>query len=398
VLLATCDHFGHGMFAIVQRVLNQIHYARRFHLEPAVFLGETTFMEPQACELGPNPYHFAPAGDNVWEYWFLQPGHFRIGATHVRGLPVQSLQVVSVDAVAEDPIRTYGGTRESRLHGMQAAHRLLGPNGSALIRPEVLARAASLFAPWRARSSHIIGIHLRGTDKLVRPKVPPEAYFPLLDAYLSQHPSALIMLATDDRKYARRLEQRYPLGVRMVSRGMGYESAAWGGAADPVSLLRERESGMRVRQRAQGLVAKGWGRGTRGHGTRGHGIPLSASPQMWRQSGYQKGLEVLLDALLLSKCDYLLITASAVSEFALWISPHLWRRHLDLQATDRFQMQILPSWTRHVPGARNPSRRRQALAAAFCQALDEACANDSLIRGHNHRLYERRFCSRCKQQ
>ena len=82
----------------------------------------------------------------------------------------------------------------------------------------------------------------------------------------------------------------------------------------------------------------------------------------------------------------------------MWISPHLWRRHLDLQATDRFKTQTLPTWTRHVRGARDPSKRRLALAAAFCQALDEGCANDSLIRGYHRRLYERKFCSRCERQ
>lgn len=55
VLLATSDHFGHGVFALVQRVLNQIHLGRSLGLEVAVFLGERTFMEPQACEYGVNP-------------------------------------------------------------------------------------------------------------------------------------------------------------------------------------------------------------------------------------------------------------------------------------------------------------------------------------------------------
>lgn len=54
VLLATSDHFGHGLFAMVQRVLNQIHLARREGLEPAVFLGERTFMEPQVGPLHPS--------------------------------------------------------------------------------------------------------------------------------------------------------------------------------------------------------------------------------------------------------------------------------------------------------------------------------------------------------
>ena len=57
----------------------------------------------------------------------------------------------------------------------------------------------------------------------------------------------------------------------------------------------------------------------------------------------RKGVEVILDALLLSKCDYVLISASGVAEFALWVSPHLWTHHLDLQAVDRFALQALPA-------------------------------------------------------
>ena len=33
VLLATSDHFGHGVFALVQRVLNQVHLARRLRFD-----------------------------------------------------------------------------------------------------------------------------------------------------------------------------------------------------------------------------------------------------------------------------------------------------------------------------------------------------------------------------
>ena len=54
VLLATSDHFGHGLFAMVQRVLNQIHLALEHGLEPAVFLGERTFM--CATSLGPSAH------------------------------------------------------------------------------------------------------------------------------------------------------------------------------------------------------------------------------------------------------------------------------------------------------------------------------------------------------
>ena len=53
---------------------------------------------------------------------------------------------------------------------------------------------------------------------------------------------------------------------------------------------------------------------------------------------YEKGEDVLVDALLLSKADFLLKTASGVAEFAMWAAPALGARYLDLQYTDRFRL------------------------------------------------------------
>eukprot|EP00966_Prymnesium_polylepis_P036076 836751-Prymnesium_polylepis.1 len=84
-----------------------------------------------------------------------------------------------------------------------AAHRLFA-NGS-LVRPPLRARADRAFAPWRAVSGHVLGVHLRGTDKVVQKKVPPEAYFPFVDAWIEAHDDALVFVATDDRAYLRRM-------------------------------------------------------------------------------------------------------------------------------------------------------------------------------------------------
>ena len=46
-------------------------------------------------------------------------------------------------------------------------------------------------------------------------------------------------------------------------------------------------------------------------------------------SAHSRGLEVLLDTLLLSRCDYLLKSASAVSEFAIYFNPALINRSHD---------------------------------------------------------------------
>ena len=40
-------------------------------------------------------------------------------------------------------------------------------------------------------------------------------------------------------------------------------------------------------------------------------------------SPYQKGEDVLIDILLLAKCDYILKGAAAVGEYAMWFNPSL---------------------------------------------------------------------------
>ena len=114
-------------------------------------------------------------------------------------------------------------------------------------------------------------------------------------------------------------------------------------------------------------------------------------------AGYHRGLEVLMDALLLSMCDYVLVTVSAVSEFALWVAPKLWSQHLNLQSTDGFRGQSLPEWIRFVPGASSGQYRR-ALTRVFCDALKYGCSLDrnmALRNVRNARLYSDRHCSKC---
>ena len=83
VLLAVSDNAGHGLFATVERVINQVLYARAKGLEPFVYVGELVFAEGTSCEHGPQPYFDPAQGDNLWEYFFEQPS--------VRGLRLADL-------------------------------------------------------------------------------------------------------------------------------------------------------------------------------------------------------------------------------------------------------------------------------------------------------------------
>ena len=71
VLLVHSDNRGHGLFAMVERVANQILFARSRGLRPYVWIGEYVFAEGHACEHGRVPYYDARAGPNVREYFFV---------------------------------------------------------------------------------------------------------------------------------------------------------------------------------------------------------------------------------------------------------------------------------------------------------------------------------------
>ena len=105
----------------------------------------------------------------------------------------------------------------------------------------------------------MIGLHIRGADKgAARASrsnqriIDPEAYYPEVDDYLQRFPAARIFLATDQQQFLVRVRQRY--GDRLLS----------------------TES-----ERSEGVMA-----------------PF----QIQHGRGYEKGREVLLDCMLLSRC------------------------------------------------------------------------------------------------
>jgi hypothetical protein len=143
----------------------------------------------------------------------------------------------------------------------------------------------------------VLGVHMRGTDKHLRPITPPAAYFPFIDAFIRSREAAgqtvRLVLATDDSSFASETTARY---------------------------------GGRVAQQASVLRAEG-------------------RNAIWRSRGgdaHRRGLEVIVDTLLLSRCDFLLKGASAVSEFALYFAPHLVNRSFDFSIRDNPRPHWMP--------------------------------------------------------
>ena len=317
VLLVTSQHNNHGLFAQVERVLNQLHLAGARGLVPHVFLGRKAFASPTSCEVGENQYFDAAAGPNVWEYYFEPVSSYRGGNASLDGRPVRLLAVSDEDARRhaiwsdKDAVTSYFefNRYDDQLHAVRTRVRRQGArlvNEWLRVRPPLLAEAAALLAPWRRRSSHLLGVHLRGTDKVTHPKVPLQKFFTYIDAYTKRHSDALIVLCTDDQSYHAAVIERYG-AARVVSRGAGYATK---------NVVRDAT------------------------------IP----PQ-------RKGHDAVLDALLLAHTDFLLKGTSSLSEFALWYNPDLITEHLDLQiagaaADAPAYRALVPTW---AGGPREPA-------------------------------------------
>ena len=147
------------------------------------------------------------------------------------------------------------------------------------VQPSIRAAAAAILSEWRQKSTSLLGVHLRGTDKVTHPRVPLERFTEAIDLYLAAHPGALVVLCTDDASYHQQMVRRY--GQRVVSHSPGYATA---------NIVRD--------------------------------------PSIDR---YDKGRSALIDALILAHVDFLLKGTSSLSEFSLWYNPSLIHRHLDLQ-------------------------------------------------------------------
>ena len=355
VLLVVSDHNNHGLFGQVERVLNQLHLAGSRGLTPFVFLGRKVVASPDSCEVGENQYYDPTAGDNVWEYYFEQVSDYRLGMASLQSRPVRLLFAAVHDtrrhAIAHsgDAVASYFEFQryDEALHTIRTRIRHMS---AGLVRRWVRVRASlrqaahALLLPWRKRSSHILGVHFRGTDKVTHPRIPLAVFFTKIDQYLAAHADALVLLCTDDAKDYAAFAARY--GAKLVSRGSGYATR---------NVVRD--------------------------------------PSLPR---FRKGAEALIDALLLAHSDFLLKGTSSLAEFALWYNAHLIDAHLDLQLTGAAlsspaYTSRLPTWfggPRHV--AELSAEDRDAMLRELA-APAAAIAPAALERGQLERRRKRGF-------
>lgn len=280
-----------GFMAQLNGVVIQLQLARRHGLEPIVYLHGRSYMFG-----GQNPYFEAGIGANVWTYYYEPIGPSGDALDEL----IRTGRVFTITTASElfrlfrwDPrswfMYPFGYFRsvENRADGpypsawwatqRQRAGQFFDDGTirfNAAIRGQVDRFVAENFA------SDTLGIQLRGSDKYdfgsgpnLGRKVPPDEYFPHIDRYLATHPEARIFVATDQRQWLRIMDQAYP------GRILSFAEA---------SLSEDDEN----------RIHDGENKALR-------------------------GVEVLVDALLLARCKHLLKCNAAVGEMALVVNPDM---------------------------------------------------------------------------
>lgn len=177
----------------------------------------------------------------------------------------------------------------------EAAHTLM--NRFAEPRPEFLAEAAA-FAADHFVPGKTLGVHVRGTDARRgledRRSISFDIIHEEVAARLHQEPDTRIFLASDEERVVADFRRRYGAAVC-------YRPCA---------------------------------RSTNGESIHGHYDAGVAA------SGFEKGRDVLLDALLLSQVDFLIRTHSAVTTYSLCRNPEL--AYVDLEI--KYLNEVRQGW------------------------------------------------------
>ena len=290
-LVITINHSHAGFFAYVNFALNQLIYAERHGFRPVVYFGRHSGD-------GPNAFYDPRYGENTWDYYFEPVAGLTYAdveakvADHNDPLTSDDLITLSVqelwrihdhepESIFPYPHGIYNDVVDCDAEWYQRqrwkAHQII--QRFVRVKPRILAKVDA-FEREQFADARVLGIHMRGTDKgtayappaLMR-IVKPREYFRHIDAYTKQHGPCKIFVATDQQQFLDRMTARY--GDRILS----YQATRTRGMRN----LFELNDG----------------------------------------NNYRKGEEVLIDCLLLSRCEFLLKCTSAVGEFAMYFIPNL---------------------------------------------------------------------------
>lgn len=309
LFIITINHCNAGFFAHLIFVVNQLIYCERQHYFPIVYFG------PWSLD-GPNPFYDPAYGENIWEYFFEPVTEY--SSSEIQEMvksPDNPLSIDNIEVLASeelwylhagcpDSVYTYpygyaaeASKKEENWYDKQRQKVAQYVERYVRVKPEIL-KEVDTFTNQHFANHHVLGIHIRGTDKgsagsewqLMR-IIKPQEYFACIDAYTKENGACKIFVATDQRQFLGEMRNRY--GDRIIA----YDAIR---SSSTVNTFQKSEG-----------------------------------------KNYQKGKDVLIDALLLSHCNFLLKCTSAVGESAMYFNPSL--RCIDLN-TDYTKASYLDYW------------------------------------------------------
>lgn len=291
-----------GFAACLLTVLNHIRYCEREALTPVVHIDDacdTRFLDPEY-------------GDNVWEQYFepvdaysstdlqrmlADPACTRIASelhrvdasivSHIKANPDSIFTWTFGHWRTDIPDDMTAWFEQQRTKGRETVRKYVR------IRPHILDKVDRFFDRYM-KGRRVLGVHIRGTDLHYAPPVSPAEYFESIEQYLEDHPDAHLFLATDQVQYLELFKKRY------------------GDIVHYYDCLRSSTSTAPFNSKA-------------------------GSP-------YQKGEDVLIDILLLSRCDFFVRGASNIPEMAIFFSENLESKDLSLDKQFAFGQDYFDRW------------------------------------------------------
>lgn len=268
-----------GFFEQFLIVLEQLHYAEAHHLVPVVNVDHKF-----------NFYYDPSHGENVWEYYFE---------------PVSEISSLELDRLDPAMITFLGPvTRSNQYKGnwqesgadndldnsiWSRRHKsMMADLVKRYVKiKESISRKADAFFEDKFKASRTLGVQISGSATAINidgkfngiSRKPtsissPEEYWPFIDKYIAEYPDCKIFVATDHEPFAEIFKEKYREKVILY---------------DATTRSKKDLSTKAIKT----------------------------------VSGYKKGEDLLIDALLLSKTSYLVRSSSNLAEATMYFNPKL---------------------------------------------------------------------------
>ncbi len=212
------------------------------------------------------PYYDQLRGEaSWWSYYFEDNAHI---ISHKKVDALAKEEYVSIDKSKAQEAFALVGTTISR----KRAHRL---SAEILMKPEICLRIKQ-YSETFFENKFVIGIHYRGTDKVVRESVRVEydLVLRILQRFTDENIPFYLFIATDEEQFLHVVKEIYGEGTLCLD-------------------VKRSSTDAPIHMKADGV------------------------------SAYDLGLEALMDATLLSRCDFLLRCDSNLSQASLYFNPKL---------------------------------------------------------------------------